>query len=178
MFNLASTLAQIKLWRKWALTFIAKFGLNLEKEIWDLFYFVQEMFVKHMFPNYSIDLFNSDEIWNWGVDFRNKNQKDWMQELRKLVCLIYQDLYRKVDKESKIDLLKISFPVMITCINEGYDSITGENPTHDSILSLLQWLLISLDPYDKRVIILFESILFNLFEMVLSIYNKAKSQNK
>ena len=178
MFNHASNLFQIKLCRKCTLIFLSRFGSHTEPEICKLFIFAQELFVQRIFPGYQADMINSDKIWDWNIDYSNKNEKECMLELRKLILLIYQDLYRKFDQQSKIELIKISFPVIISCIYQDFDLISGEEPSYDSILSLLQWLLISLDWTDTDVMMLFERILFRLLEIINAFFNKVKLQDK
>ena len=98
MLNHASNTFQIKLWRKCILAFLRRFSSPLDPEIGKLFVFIQEKFVKRIFPEYQSDMINSDKIWDLSVDFRDINERKCMVELRELIHLIYQDLYEKLDK--------------------------------------------------------------------------------
>ena len=80
--------------------------------------------------------------------------------------------------KDRIELIEISFPVIISCIHQDFDWILGEEPSIDSVQSLLEWLLISLKSNDTDVVVLFERILFRLLEVVSTFLSKVKFQIK
>ena len=82
-----------------------------------------------------------------------------------------------INKE-RIELIKISFPEIISCIHQDFDWISGEESSIDSVQSFLEWLLITLKSNDTNVVVLFERILFRLLEVVNTFFSKVKFQSK
>lgn len=166
MFEAASNLYQFRLWHRCTLSYINKFGKPIQSEIGELFYFVQEMFVARVAPNYTIEMSNTDSIWDLQVYDTDTEKRKWLLQLRKLICEVYTDTARRLDLTNHSKLFQISLPVLVSWLNVNGDPFTHCEASSDDLFKWTSALGIALNNYDPSILECFGNILYPLITKV------------
>lgn len=177
MFNNASNLYQFRLCQKCILSYLSKFNKVINPEIGWLFYYIQELFVSKACPDFTIDKINTEAVWDVRVNYKDPKQKQIMVQLRKLIYDVYSYVFRRIDFENLVQMFKISFPVIISCLSDPVDSFTGEAPTIDALTRCMQTLHQSLEKYEPSIIDLMQGLLYRCLTICYSIYQRVKHEH-
>jgi len=166
MFENATLYEQFRLWHKCMMSFISKFSKPVDQEIADLFFFIQEIFVIKLIPNYSVEDAVTEKVWDIHPQYSDKNQQEWLIEMRRLVFSVYTNSLRRIDNLNITDLFKISLPVIISGLHENGDVFTGEAPNTEYLTKCIQILDTSLMSYNPVLLELQKHVVYKLLTIL------------
>jgi len=92
MFNNAHSLPQFKFCRRCILGYVNKMSRRVDENIGDLYYYMQELFVKKVLPNLDVDTAHLPENWVIEIDNMSEENIQCMIQVRKLIMECYSDM--------------------------------------------------------------------------------------
>lgn len=177
MFEHADNLHHFILCNKCIMNFMCRVPRGVETDISSLFYFIQAEFVKKVAPTYTIEMVNSDEIWNLSSYIEDSEGRKCMIELRRLIFQVYIELANNFDSVTTSNLFKLSFPVLISCLNNEVDSFTGKEVKIFDVSRLLKAFEVSFSRYIPDILNCFRLVAYRLLRVVQNQYRICIDQN-